>query len=186
MNKNKKFLVFAMATGVAAAILGVISIALSAGDQDVVATASAIPEETTTTILETTTTTSTVVETTTTTEAYIPPPTTAYIPPPEPQPEVVQEPIAPVVASGSIEEMICNTFGDQCQKALSVAWCESRYNPGTVGAAGERGIMQIHPVHIQYLGNYGLTWDDMFDPAANLTYAYALYSSQGWGPWTCA
>lgn len=120
-----------------------------------------------------------------TTEAYIPPapPTTqAYIPPPPPPPA----PVVPEVAAGSIEEMICNTFGDQCQKALSVVRCESSFNAGTVGAAGERGLFQIHPVHIPYLQDRGMTWDSMFDPASNIAYAYDLYSRSGWGPWTCA
>jgi soluble lytic murein transglycosylase-like protein len=81
--------------------------------------------------------------------------------------------------------MICATFGDQCSKALSVVQCESNFNPGVVGAAGERGLFQIHPVHIQYLAPFG-GWDAMFDPAANIAYAHNLYSQQGWGPWTCA
>lgn len=178
MNKNYKFVIF---LGVIAIAISLIFAACSAEEAEM-----SVAETTTTT--EATTTTAPEVTTTVapTTTVYIPPTTTTiYVPPPPPAP-VVSEPPVVEIPAGSIEEMICNVFGDQCQKALSVAWCESRYNPGTVGAAGERGIMQIHPVHIQYLGNYGLTWDDMFDPAANLTYAYALYSSQGWGPWTCA
>jgi hypothetical protein len=142
-------------------------------------------------VIETTTTT---VEATTTTtvEEYV-----EVTPQPIYEEPVYQEPVPTTIApfvpepvvdvpAGSIEEMICSVFGDQCGKALSVAWCESRYNPTTVGSAGERGLMQIHPVHISYLANHGLSWDDMFDPMANLTYAYALYSSQGWRPWTCA
>jgi hypothetical protein len=106
-------------------------------------------------------------------------------PVPAPAPSLPDEPVVDVPV-GSIEEIICDFFADDCAKALSVAWCESSYNPHTVGSAGERGLMQIHPVHIGNLSNYGLSWDDMFDPVANLTYAYALYSSQGWRPWTCA
>lgn len=185
ITKNRLSIV-GITAGIAAAVLGIVSISLSVSNVEPEVSAAPTTTEIVTTTVKPTTTT-TVVEATTTTEAYIPPTTTVYVPPtPPPAPEPIPEPVVVDVPSGSIEEMICNTFGDQCQKALSVAWCESRYNPGTVGAAGERGIMQIHPVHIQYLGNYGLTWDDMFDPAANLTYAYALYSSQGWGPWTCA
>jgi hypothetical protein len=89
------------------------------------------------------------------------------------------------IAGDSIEGMICATFGDQCAKALSVVRCESGFNPGVVGGAGERGLFQIHPVHAPNLGAYG-GWDAMFDPAANIAYAYALFSGSGWGPWTCA
>jgi hypothetical protein len=110
----------------------------------------------------------------------------AYVEPVYEEPVYYEPPPAVEVPAGSIEEIICSVFGDQCQKALSVAWCESNYNPNVVGAAGERGLMQIHPVHINNLPAYGLTWDSMFDPYSNLQYAYALYSSQGWSPWTCA
>jgi len=94
-------------------------------------------------------------------------------------------PPAMVYAANSIEDMICATFGDQCAKALSVVQCESGFNPGVVGGAGERGLFQIHPVHAPNLGAYG-GWDAMFDPAANIAYAHALFSGSGWGPWTCA
>lgn len=180
INKNYKFMIMFAAIAI---VLSLFFAACATEDAGV-----EIVESTTTTTTEPEIVTTTTTEAPPTTEAYIPPTTTTQYVEPAPVaiPEAIEEPVAIEIPTGSIEEMICNTFGDQCQKALSVAWCESRYNPGTVGAAGERGLMQIHPVHIQYLGNYGLTWDDMFDPAANLTYAYALYSSQGWGPWTCA
>lgn len=100
-----------------------------------------------------------------------------------PAPAIVYE--ANTIAPNSIEDMICATFGDQCAKALSVVQCESGFNPGVVGGAGERGLFQIHPVHAPNLGAYG-GWDAMFDPAANIAYAYALFSGSGWGPWTCA
>lgn len=120
---------------------------------------------------------------TTTTTA---PPTTL---PPSTTVPAAPQPAAPpveVVPSNDLESMICATFGDQCSKALSVVYCESRFNTGTVGAAGERGLFQIHPVHIPYLADRGMSWDAMFDPASNIAYAYDLYSRSGWGPWTCA
>lgn len=112
------------------------------------------------------------------------PPTT--LPPVTAPPTTAPSPPPVEYAVGSLEEMICATFGDQCAKALSVVHCESRFNPGTVGAAGERGLFQIHPVHIPYLADRGLSWDAMFDPASNIAYAHDLYSRSGWGPWTCA
>lgn len=124
--------------------------------------------------------------TTTTSPPTTMPPTTV---PPTTTVPVAPAPVAPsveVVPSNDLERMICATFGDQCSKALSVVYCESRFNTGTVGAAGERGLFQIHPVHIPYLADRGLSWDAMFDPASNIAYAYDLYSRSGWGPWTCA
>jgi hypothetical protein len=118
------------------------------------------------------------------------PPVTAppvTVPPVTAPPVTIPAPPVPVVefAAGTIQDMICATFGDQCAKALSVVQCESNFNPNVVGGAGERGLFQIHPVHANNLGAYG-GWDAMFDPAANIAYAYALYSGSGWGPWTCA
>jgi hypothetical protein len=118
--------------------------------------------------------------------------TTTSSPPPPPSttttvaPIETSAPVVEVVPSGDLEQMICATFVDQCAKALSVVYCESRFDTNTVGAAGERGLFQIHPVHIPYLADRGLSWDSMFDPASNIAYAYDLYSRSGWGPWTCA
>jgi len=139
---------------------------------------------TTTTVAPTTTvppTTTTTVAPTTTTVA----PTTTIVA--EPQPIFEQPAAAPVqtAPSSDIETLICQTFVNDCAKAVAVAWCESNHNPGVVGGAGERGLFQIHPVHIPNLEPYG-GWDAMFDPSANIAYAYALYSGSGWGPWTCA
>ena len=141
------------------------------------------------------TTTSSAPTTSTTIPPTTVPPTTVYtaptLPPPTETipapPETVQAPIVEqqVQPSSDIEALICSTFVNDCAKALSVAWCESNYNAGVVGGAGERGLFQIHPVHIPNLDSYG-GWDAMFDPSANIAYAYALYSSSGWGPWTCA
>jgi hypothetical protein len=36
---------------------------------------------------------------------------------------------------------------DQRIKAIQVAHCESRFKADAVGALGERGVFQIHPVH---------------------------------------
>ena len=113
--------------------------------------------------------------------ATVPPTTTPPAPPTTAPPAQTIE-----YEPGSIENMICAAFGDQCSKALSVVHCESRFNPGTVGAAGDRGLFQIHPVHIPYLSDRGMSWEAMFDPASNIAYAHDLYSRSGWGPWTCA
>lgn len=121
--------------------------------------------------------------TTTSPPTTMPPTTTMPVAPSAPAPVA---PPSEVVPSNDLESMICATFGDQCSKALSVVYCESRFNTGTVGAAGERGLFQIHPVHIPYLADRGLSWDAMFDPVSNIAYAYDLYSRSGWGPWTCA
>lgn len=160
----------------------------------VVAVTEPAPEQQVITVVPslTTTTTTEAPPTTTTTEAppeTIPPPPPVTVPPTTTPPPVQEAPVAPVEViaydAGSLEGMICAAFGDQCSKALSVVQCESNFNPGVVGGAGERGLFQIHPVHVPNLGSYG-GWDAMFDPASNIAYAHALWSGSGWGPWTCA
>jgi hypothetical protein len=149
----------------------------------------------TTTIPPSTTTSTTPPTTTTTTQlevtgpvpvAFFPEPPAPPAPLPEPTPVATptetHEPPAP---STDIETLICATFTNDCSKAIAVAWCESNHNPNVVGGAGERGLFQIHPVHIPNLAPYG-GWDAMFNPTSNIAYAHALYSNSGWGPWTCA
>jgi hypothetical protein len=81
------------------------------------------------------------------------------------------------------------------ETAVKIADCESvHFDPAVVagprtGKAGERGVFQIHPVHIQSLLANGFTWDDMFDYRKNIAYAKMLYGwvGQQWYPtWTCA
>lgn len=149
-------------------------------------TVSTVPRPAPTTIAPTTTIApATTVPPTTTVAAPVPetlPPPIYVEPEPEPEP-VFEIPVAQ--PAGSIESLICQTFVNDCAKALSVAWCESNHNPNVVGGAGERGLFQIHPVHIPNLSSYG-GWDAMFNPSANIAYAFDLYSRAGWGPWTCA
>lgn len=104
----------------------------------------------------------------------------------EPSGEVVvtNPPEAPV-APGELADLVCS-FSWDCQTAKRVIACESTWNPQAVGRAGERGLAQVHPIHRQRIEAMGFTWDDMFDPVSNLTVAHALWSEQGWRPWSCA
>lgn len=69
--------------------------------------------------------------------------------------------------------------------AAGVIQCESSWDPYAVGALGERGLLQISPIHRQRIQALGYTWDDMFDPAANLAVAESLWWESGWWPWGC-
>lgn len=116
--------------------------------------------------------------TTTTTEAPAPSSTTTTPPPVTQQPPVV-------VPHGDLEALICSHSWD-CGTALRVARCESTMRPDAVGRAGERGLMQVHPVHRARIERLGYTWDQMLQPGPNLAVAHDLYREQGWRPWTCA
>ncbi len=98
----------------------------------------------------------------------------AYVPPTPVAPHPV-----PVygTSSGTCPHLIVETFGSAARAACAVAECESGFNWNATGAAGERGIFQIHPVHGAY---------SSYDPYTNVSYAYQL--SRGgtdWGHWTC-
>lgn len=69
--------------------------------------------------------------------------------------------------------------------AMEIAYCESRFRPGKIGSLGERGVMQIHPVHIDFLYNIGYTWNQMLEVTPNVKVAYEIWELYGWEPWAC-
>jgi len=103
------------------------------------------------------------------------PPTTAAPAPPPP-------PTAP----DDIEAIIRYVWPDELEeKALQVAWRESRYVP-TAKNFCCYGLFQMYwEVHSDWLGDMGITSaNQLFDPATNARAAYALYQrAGGWGPW---
>lgn len=109
-----------------------------------------------------------------------------------PTPGTMTAPAPSGEAPGNLLALIAVTFPEDAARAVAIAHCESGgfdpavvYGPRT-GSAGERGVLQIHPVHRDRIRRMGLTWDAMFEPAANLRVARALYDESGWQPWTCA
>ena len=71
-------------------------------------------------------------------------------------------------------------------RAMLVAWCESRGDPLRVGRYGERGVMQIHPVHRPFAEALGYTWDSMLELGQNIAVAAALARRDGFGIWSCS
>lgn len=69
-------------------------------------------------------------------------------------------------------------------EAVDVAGCESSWMPGVVGASGERGLFQIHPVHDHRFDLAGVPLDPL-DPVHNAAVALAIWRRSGWEPWTC-
>ena len=59
---------------------------------------------------------------------------------------------------------------------LRIMACESGGNPNATGSAGERGLMQIHPLH----------FDSTYDPEGNLRAAYRISGGgSSFAAWTC-
>lgn len=79
----------------------------------------------------------------------------------------------------------------------AIARCETggSYEPATdIGAAGEVGILQIHPGwwtrwpsrSAPLVASMGYTRDDLFDPTVNAEVGFRIYQAQGLQAWTCA
>lgn len=65
-----------------------------------------------------------------------------------------------------------------------IAYRESKWIPTATGAAGERGIFQIHPIHQAWLSDE--RWAMLYDPEVNTLTAVELYHRAGdsFDPWT--
>ena len=70
--------------------------------------------------------------------------------------------------------------------AASVIPCESSWDATKTGAAGERGLMQLHPVQRERIERLGYTWDQMYEPKPNIMVALDLYLAEGSRPWACS
>ena len=59
-----------------------------------------------------------------------------------------------------------------------IVQCESGGDTMAVGALGEIGLLQIHPVNLPLVGDV-----DLFDPLSNLNAGFEVYEEQGWRAW---
>jgi hypothetical protein len=121
-----------------------------------------------------------------------PPPTTTTQAPPPPTTEAPAA--APTVPSGGTDwgagveqwrSLVASFFpADQVDTALRIMACESGGDPGAVNpSSGAAGLMQVMP---DWAPKFGVSYEALFDPATNLSIAYALYASEGWASqWSC-
>ncbi len=65
--------------------------------------------------------------------------------------------------------------------ALCLMWFESKGDPNAHSYANSIGLMQIHAP--SWAGVYGVSWDDLRNPAINLSIAVDLYLKEGWIHW---
>lgn len=111
------------------------------------------------------------------------PPTTA---PPTTVPPTTAPPTTVPSTPGSVQQIIRDVWPDELEdKALEIAWRESRYDPYAQNFCCY-GIFQIYwEVHRGWLDEIGVTSSQqLFDPETNARAAYALYQrAGGWGPW---
>ena len=109
-------------------------------------------------------------------------------------PPVVEQ---PVVAEAYIPKpvdaysVVVEFFGWQAEYVWDVIIkCEtgSTYNRFSEGRAGERGLLQVHPIHIRLINSLGYSWFDMYSVYPNIHVGYELYKRAGYSfaPWSCA
>lgn len=95
---------------------------------------------------------------------------------------------------GSVEQEILRRFGTRGQQALAKARCESHLNPRAENRSSKaRGVFQVHPGHWdgRWSGKprarvHGYTFDEMWDPVANIDWAYQhSHGGADWSEWEC-
>jgi LysM repeat protein len=117
-------------------------------------------------------------------------PTTTQAPATTAAPAVTAAPAAPPVKRAStseVQQLIRDIWPDELEdKALAIAFRESRYIATAYNGSCCYGVFQIHwGAHKSWLDDYGITTtNDLFDARKNITAAYAIYQrAGGWGPW---
>ena len=140
-----------------------------------------VPLAGTSTTTSSTTTTTTAPPPTSTTSTTTRPTTTTVAGTVNPVPSAAARPAGPV--ADEIRAGFARFGAVVAEQAVDVATCESDLVETAEGNLGERGVLQIHPVHREMIERLGYSWDDMYRAGPNAVVAAELYSSEGWRPW---
>ncbi len=91
------------------------------------------------------------------------------------------------VSASEAAQIIRDVWPDDLEeRALEVAWRESRHRPDADNGWCCHGLFQIYySVHADWLQDFGVyQLSDLYDARKNAEAAYALYQGAGgWGPW---
>lgn len=141
----------------------------------------------------------TTMSSTTTTEPVI----TVRPLPPEPAPATVTTKVRKVTATTTPAGLLCPEWWSTLEafwpeellrQADQVMWAETRCqnlhrsDVGRIGY-GDHGLFQINAINLDYLAGWGITADDLMNPAQNVVAARILYQwadkqyGCGWQPW---
>jgi Lysozyme like domain len=91
------------------------------------------------------------------------------------------------VYTDGLEALICAKAWN-CAEAIAVAACESgrdmsgRLDGQWATNGNHYGIFQISYVHAP---NFPGFYENWMDPVFNIEVALAIWSEQGWNPWSC-
>jgi hypothetical protein len=106
-------------------------------------------------------------------------------PTPAPQPTAAPKP-PPKYTNAQVEALIRQAFpDDQEEKALAVAWRESRLDPRAYNGWCCYGLFQIYfKANASFLATLGVTAaEQLYDPVLNTRVALAMFQRSGWAPW---
>ena len=83
------------------------------------------------------------------------------------------------LASLKPKAAICAVFGDHCQEAVAVAWCESHLSPNARNGQ-YLGLFQMGSYERQLFGH-----GDSAHAQAVAAHRYFVRSGRDWSPWSC-
>lgn len=75
---------------------------------------------------------------------------------------------------------ICHVFGEYCNQALNITWCESRYSIWAENGQ-YRGLFQMGSSERQLFGHGNTALDQ-----AIAAHKYFISSGKDWSPWSCS
>ena len=88
----------------------------------------------------------------------------------------------PVMVVVDLNAPAVETPAEFAAGSVAVFGCESKWDPTSLGSAGERGIPQIHPTHFPTMYRLGLSPESSTDL---MRFAVRLWERSGWAPWSC-
>jgi soluble lytic murein transglycosylase-like protein len=98
--------------------------------------------------------------------------------------EIKTPPVASVKVVEPTEALVARYFPpSQVANAMTIIKYESGGNPNALSQTNDRGLFQINAVHIKRVNG---DLSALFDPETNVKVAYAIWSEQGWSPWSTA
>lgn len=116
-----------------------------------------------------------------------PPTTTPSTTPPTTAPPTTAPPTTAPAGPADVERIIRDVWPDDLEeRALEIAWRESRHVPTAFNGTCCYGLFQIYySAHASWLRQFGInTATDLYHARKNTEAAYALYQrAGGWGPW---
>ncbi len=98
---------------------------------------------------------------------------------------------AHLVYTGSIPDLIQRIFreegaGEWAAVAVSVAACESGFDPSAIGGSGEVGLFQLLPVNGLLPTFYSYGFSNWASPTEQSIFVARYILANSWSPWSCA